>query len=87
MAKLSARGRKELVRVTREVEPKEEGRPAMRISRALMSDRTVLKKVDYKHADGMKHSTGWKVEGKAKEGVTPERFAELYAAHGYAVTT
>ena len=33
--------------------------------------------------EGRKHSYGWTVKGKAKEGLTAERFVEVYKALGY----
>lgn len=70
MAKLSARGRKELLRLSRE-----EGTPRTdgwrRVTRAYTDDRTVLEKVDWWVANvyerGRVCSTGWKLAGKLKE--------------------
>jgi hypothetical protein len=56
-----------------------------------MSDGTILEKSDvrfqpspncsWEDPNGRRHSYGWKVHGKIKAGVTPEKFAEVYAAN------
>jgi hypothetical protein len=88
MAKLSARGRKELVRVSRTLtlSPEESSVTLeRRTTLALMDDRTVLEKLDVVfRSDGAKHSYGWKVRGKAKEGVTVDAFLKAYEKAGYA---
>jgi len=133
MAKLSARGRKELARVVREkVQPDLEkcstcqgsgqytsSDPKMagmfpelpvgvcfsckgagqkppstvweRTTKTLMSDGKILEKWDvrfrphmsYDPPEGNFHSYGWKVYGKAKAGLTAERFIEVYVKAGY----
>jgi len=57
-----------------------------RITLALMSDGAVLRKLDVRFKfDGRKHSYGWKNYAKAKPGLTPERFVEVFTARGYTV--
>ncbi len=88
MAKLTARNRKELVRVTKIIACEDADRliSSERLTIALMSDGKILRKRDVVfRSDGTKHSYGWKVFGKAKAGVTAERFAEVYLSHGYTV--
>lgn len=127
MAKLSARGRKELARVSKEyikpdlvtcdvcqgtkIHPSDfldakQGdtctvckgtgqKPPLtkweRKTLALMSDRTILEKRDVRFQpdwldkEGRFYSYGWKVKGKAKEGVTPEKFIEIYSKAGFKV--
>jgi hypothetical protein len=86
MAKLSSRGRTELVRLTK-LDIKDDPKSLASESRttvALMSDRTILEKRDVVfRADGKRHSYGWKVFSKVKEGVTPERFVEAFTKLGF----
>ena len=90
MAKLSARGRKELARVSKEKEtPEGDLTTWERRTLALMDDGNILEKRDVRFKpiaglEGSKHSYGWKVLGKAKPGLTPERFVEIYVEKGYA---
>ena len=55
-----------------------------RTTRRLMSDGTVLEKRDVRFQpdwldkDGRRHSYGWKVHGKLKQGLTPADFARIY---------
>ncbi len=90
MAKLAARGRKEVVRVEREVVMEADklidwGRKTY----ALMSDGTILEKYDVHfkpdqfRPSGEKHSYGWKVFKKVKPEVTAERFVEHFTKQGY----
>jgi hypothetical protein len=95
MAKLSARGRQELARVSKETDV--EGAPDRlvlwrRKTYALMSDRTILVKDDvrftpstYGNGKPEFHSYGWKVKAKAREGVTPEQFLAVYVKAGFTV--
>lgn len=91
MAKLSARGRTELARISKEdCDPISELIIWRRKTLALMSDRTVLEKLDVRfkpdsffNPRGELYSYGWKVKGKAKPELTPERFREIYAKAGY----
>lgn len=84
MAKLSARGRTELLRLERyenETDPLSdtgEIRPLVRRELALMSDRVVLSKATFTRPDGSTHSAGWSVLGKLKDGQTVETFREAY---------
>jgi len=85
MAKLGARGRKELVRMVLETEVNDPSRLSdwERTTVALMSDGQVLRKLDVRFkSDGQKHSYGWTVYRKAK-GVTVEKFVKLYEAVGF----
>lgn len=86
MAKLSARGRKELARVTKVVFPGEEELTSQRrYTLSLMSDGVILEKIDVVfRSDGKKHSYGWKVRSKVKESVTPEKFVAVFEKKGYA---
>ena len=92
MAKLSANGRKELIRLEKEVPVEETANISYdRRTIALMSDGKVLEKRDvvFKptswETKPQKHTWGWTVKGKAKEGMTPERFAEIFGKQGYTV--
>lgn len=88
MAKLKARGRKELVRVTRITIPDEGGLTDWtRKTYALMSDGVFLEKLDVRFKpsefkpEGEKHSYGWKVGGKSKK--TVEQFVSDAEARGF----
>ena len=85
MAKLSARGRKELVRVEKEEStPDGELTVWSRTTLALMSDLKVLKKLDVRFkSDDRPYSYGWKVYGKAKADLTADRFVEVFAKKGF----
>lgn len=94
MAKLSARGRTALARLTKEVEPSEilrnVGVEREQYTVAFMSDRNLLKRTvtwfvpgPYDHGKARRYDYGWKVMGKAKDGVTPESFAAHFEARGY----
>lgn len=87
MAKLSSRGRTELARLTK-LETKDDPESLTTESKttvALMSDRTILEKRDVVfRSDGKRHSYGWKVRTKVKEGVTAEKFIEVYTKLGFA---
>ena len=89
MAKLSARGRKELVRLTKEINNPSESLLWERRTIALMSDGNILEKRDIQflpneyHPKGEKHTWGWKNKGKAREGMTVEEFSKLYMDKGY----
>lgn len=87
MAKLSARGRKEVARVTKlDASPNSDLVTERRKTYALMTDGAILEKTDVVFkSDGKKHSYGWKVVF-AKAGVTPEKFVSHYVARGYEVT-
>jgi len=88
MAKLSARGRKELARVTK-TETLTEEQSSVTLERttvlALMSDGKILQKDSVVFRSGDKHSYGWKVRSKAKAGVTPEMFVSALTNQGYEV--
>lgn len=86
MARLSARGRTELVRVSKaeDVTDSDSVVTWRRYTKALMSDGTILEKVDVRFkSDGSRHSYGWKAKGKAKKGLTAEQFVEVFAKAGY----
>ena len=94
MAKLSAHNRKELIRLEKEIPVKEDDDLTYdRRTLAFMSDGKILEKrdvvfkpkFDWDSPQGRRHTWGWKVKGKAKEGLTPERFAEIYSKIGYVV--
>lgn len=87
MAKLSARGRKELARLSKESIPTDPDSLTnwRKHTYAFMSDRTILQKTDvrFKHGDE-RHSYGWTVWTKVKdlEGAL-ERTIERLIAAGY----
>ena len=89
MAKLTARKRTELARVERERDVTDSSLITWeRRTLALMSDGTVLEKRDVRfkptsYSEGERHSYGWKVLGKAKADLTPDRFREVYLAKGF----
>lgn len=100
MAKLNARGRQTLYTATIEydatqlqarhdkVSPDKAGELPLtkweRVTRRLMSDRSILEKrdvqfqPDWLDKDGRKHSYGWKVSGKLKADLQPADFARIY---------
>jgi len=91
MAKLSARGRTELVRLEREREvPSDEDRLTCweKISVVLMSDCTILQRLDVRFLpdslspEGRFHSYGWKVIAKARE-PDIEKFTANYVNKGF----
>lgn len=93
MAKLSARGRYELVEVSKELPGynMSNGEPLTtweRLTKRLMSDGTILEKRDVRFApepfnpEGRYYSYGWKVAGKIKPGLSVAQFAEVYAKSG-----
>jgi hypothetical protein len=87
MAKLSSRGRTELARLSKLVKNEDPGSltSESRTTVALMSDHTILEKRDVVfRADGKRHSYGWKVRSKVKEGVTAEKFVEAFTKLGFA---
>lgn len=75
MAKLSANGRGELLRMERYKEPSnlysDTGsiEPTVRTILAVMSDGKVLKNVQFIQMDGSRHQTGWKVFSKVRAGM------------------
>lgn len=85
MAKLSARGRKEVFRVVRERERTDSDLINWeRMTYALMSDNSILEKRDVRFSsDNRKHSYGWKKAGKLREGSTPEKLLASLQAKGY----
>lgn len=95
MAKLSARGRIELVRMSKETTTFPEDRDIIweKITLTLMSDNKVLEKRDVRFTpdqydpSGRFHTWGWKVLGKVKEGVDKQRFIECYGKKGYVVVS
>lgn len=91
MAKLSACGRTELVRLARVTESRHAtGTERRRSTVALMSDRTTLEKIDVTFPDRYAPkgertvSRGWKVLGRSvRPEVTPDQFAAHFEARGY----
>lgn len=89
MAKLSARGRTELFRLEKET-PTEKLSDRLidweRKTVSIMSDRTVLQKIDVRfRSDGKKHSYGWKVYTKLSEKIEFKRVAETLIQKGFVV--
>ena len=91
MAKLKAHGA-ELGRATLERQtPKSELTQWVREERTLMADgklmekRTVRFKPSTFDATGRLHNHGWKLRGKAKPGLTVERWAQLHRSSGWTV--
>jgi hypothetical protein len=75
MAKLKARGRQEIFRIEKIKEvPRQGFTERYWVQKALMSDDSVLEKVD----DGT-----WKMIGKVKPGLSAEQALQLYADHGW----
>ena len=93
MAKLSARGRTELLRVSKEGEGRSEVTDWHRITRAYMSDGTILEKIDVHFKPdkytpkGKKHSYGWSVRsrGNSQEKEVIEQVKEAYVRQGWKV--
>lgn len=90
MAKLKARGRQEIVRLTKEMDlPNDDMLSHAKMQVALMSDGNILKRrvVTWRdrgpHSNLGTHDYGWKVSGKIKAGLTPENFVEIYGKSGY----
>lgn len=91
MAKLSARGRKELYRVSLEAVVTDPDRLVTweRTTKALMSDNKVLEKRDVRfkpdsiHPEGQRHSYGWTVRGKLKAGFAPEVWRDRHVEKGW----
>lgn len=79
MARLSAHG-KEVARMERHRHLESDNTP-YRETVALMDDGVVLRKVDF--YGQYPHGTGWKKYARIKDGVTPERWVELYVKNGY----
>lgn len=92
MAKLSARGRTELCRVSKVLPDQEPGVTVTRF-RALMSDGVILHKTSWKYdsKDRSNHDTGWKVGNRLKPGVKPENvidaWRDAYLAQGYTLVS
>jgi hypothetical protein len=89
MAKLSARGRTEVARFSKEEKVTDPSRSTdwERTTYALMSDGHLLKKwdVNFKSSNilpGGKHSYGWKDQGK-KAHLTADKLREVLLAKGY----
>ena len=89
MAKLSARGRKELARVFKEKKPESNSIIWEKRTLALMSDGTVLIKRDIRfepdsyEPKGRFHSYGWVIKGKIEAGLTTEDWEQIYLDAGY----
>jgi len=88
MAKLSARGRKIIFEVEKEVGEKgvSEGPHRWeRTSVALGSDGVILKKWTVEIKGVGIHDYGWKVLGKAKPGLSAEAILEIYCKKGFKI--
>lgn len=88
MAKLSAYGQREFLRMAKEYYPecKDDTRNEVvwrKKTVAFMTNNRILVKEQARWADGMKHDWGWKVKGKLKSGVTPEQIKSAYEKLGY----
>lgn len=88
MAKLSARGRTEMVRMSKEESINNSDLISwQKTTVTLMSDghyltkREVMFKPDIFNPSGYRHNYGWKDHGKTK--VLAERFKATYKARGY----
>lgn len=93
MAKLSAHGRTEIVRMERENHaPKSDTIIYEKITVTMMSDGNMLEKRDvifpagpYDNGKNRRHSWGWKKKGKLKADMTREKFIEIFSKRGFAV--
>jgi hypothetical protein len=88
MAKLSARGRKIIFEVEKEVGEKgvSEGANSWeRTNLALGSDGVILKKWTVEIKGVGVHDYGWKVLGKAKPGLSAEAVLEIYCKKGFKI--
>jgi len=89
MAVLKARGRTELLRFEKEAQAHSDLTDWERVTITIMSDRTILKKRDVRflpdtyNPTGRRHTWGWKVAGKIKEGADLVRIQEWYEARGF----
>lgn len=91
MAKLKARGREEIFRVTRVETPGRDGIKGVRHYRALASDGNVLERmvVEYTPEETAKnygkgsHDYGWKIRGRAKAGLGLEQLLKGYLDKGW----
>lgn len=94
MAKLKARGREVIFEVERESGDREKD-PAnwKKQKRAVTSDGTILSQLvvniatPYRASGFDLHNYGWKVEGKAKPGLTAEDLLELYCQKGFRIVS
>lgn len=92
MAKLSAKGRSEVARFTKEREvPDNELVTWRRKERALMSDGVVLEKLTVRfkpttYRGAELHNYGWKVRGTLKDTATPASWAKSYQDMGWTAT-
>lgn len=84
MAKLSARGRKEIVRLEKTVRVIEgDGTTIIRRwTLALMDDQNILEKLDVTR-NGDKMTFGWKVKSKLKPEATTDQFTAAYEKAGW----
>lgn len=87
MAKLKARGRRELVRMVADlVEEPDSSFTEGKHYAALMTDGNVLVRQTARWKDsGQLHDWGWKVKGKIKVGLSPQDFIRIYERKGYVV--
>ena len=94
MARLSSRGRNELVRLERETDvlDPDDSTDWRRETVAFMSDGKIMRKLDVRfkataYSPARKHSYGWKVTSKLKAGLIPEemvdKFVQKHEAAGY----
>ena len=83
MAKLGARGRKELARMEKERAWPSDLTNWDRKTVAFMEDGTILRKVDVRfRSDGRRHSYGWTVFCK-DQGISVEKFVAAFEKQGY----
>lgn len=90
MAKLSARGRKEVFRVSKKTEVTDPSRGIHweKLFKTLMTDGTILEKrqvlfVATEYSSERLHDWGWKVVGKLKPTLTADDLLALYTRHGF----
>ena len=85
MAKLSARGRKEVFRLERQLLSESDSAfTENRLTIAVMDDRTILQKHSARWKDtGKLHTWGWKKKGKLKSDVSFDAAKEHYIKCGY----
>jgi len=82
MAKLSAYGRKEVVRFTK-VWNGDDLSKKTRTTRAVMSDGIMLEKVQWYNDDGTIRPATWRKRGKIAVGMTPRDLIREYGQYNY----
>lgn len=91
MAKLTARGRREMLRLVREQQdPATESTDWSRHTVVVMDDGSVLQKLDvHFRSDDRRHSYGWKLlRGRVPgwDRAQADRLAEQFTSKGYTIT-